>query len=171
MSTNCSRNFKPGSGCGWNVSTSFLWSSDACGPGIIRISTRSSLLRRDVICVAWRVQRLWSLGNGIPVRLSSKEDLPELWSPTTTSYFTCELMWNHTQYQHSDPTWGRGTCWPIFKSRSLSTFSSNAGFDKVMMSRPTAIFWTYGQSKRYDEDLFIQEEDQWEYWLVQETSG
>jgi hypothetical protein len=29
-----------------------------------------------------------SRGNGILVRLSSKEDLPELWSPTTTSYIS-----------------------------------------------------------------------------------
>ena len=42
------------------------------------IFTRDSESRRDVIWVAYRVQSSKSRGNGIFVRLSSREDFPEL---------------------------------------------------------------------------------------------
>src|SRR5688500_10633038 len=35
--------------------------------------------------------KTWPLGNGIPLKLSSKEDLPELWSPTTTSWLRVSM--------------------------------------------------------------------------------
>lgn len=97
MSVNCFWNSEPEDNCIWKPLICSLCSSDACGPGIMHIWTLSSLSRRDVICVAWRVQRLWSLGNGIPLRLSSREDLPELWSPTTTSCLMSEPIRYHTR--------------------------------------------------------------------------
>lgn len=143
ISANCFRNSEPEGNFLWNALSCSLCSSVACGPGIIYILTLSSSSRRDVIWVAWRVQRLWSLGNGIPLRLSSTEDLPELWSPTTTSYIIVSLLAIIWEFMSLDHTCGRGTCWPMFKSRSLSTLSSNAGLDKIMTSRLMVIFGAF----------------------------
>lgn len=41
--------------------------------------------RREVIWVAKRVQSSTSRSRGRPVIVSSRDDLPELWSPTATS--------------------------------------------------------------------------------------
>ena len=66
-------------------------SSFASGPGIMETRILSSpAVRRRTIWVAERVQRSLATGNDKPVRPSRREDLPEDWSPTTTSY---KLNW------------------------------------------------------------------------------
>lgn len=43
-------------------------------------------VRRETIRVGKRVQHLISTGNGMPVNVWSKEDFPDDWSPTITSF-------------------------------------------------------------------------------------
>lgn len=51
---------------------------------ILSVSLGAVLLK--TICVAKRVHRVLATGKGSRVRASRREDFPELWSPTTTSY-------------------------------------------------------------------------------------
>lgn len=64
----------------------FLRSSALSFEGMSETVIFSSTVRRKLICVAKRVQRVLATGNWIPVRASRSEDFPLDWSPTTTNY-------------------------------------------------------------------------------------
>lgn len=67
-----------------NARTFWAWACDDPSPGWIVTTTPSSFSRRQMISVAKRVQRDTERGNEIPVKLSSKLDLPADCSPAAT---------------------------------------------------------------------------------------
>ena len=66
------------------------------------------------------------------VKLSNTDDLPELWSPTTTSYKQIYLSKSKSM-SVGKLTWGSATCWPTFFSRSWSILRSKIGLARWSM--------------------------------------
>lgn len=89
----------------------------------------SSNVRRKLICVAKRVQRVLATGNWIPVSASRSEDFPLDWSPTTTSYF---IISKHYVYSNEKQTLSEETYLReryVFADPKLSKLVNN--FEKL----------------------------------------